>query len=397
MPNDPLFIPLDLPGGVRMHNRIVMAPMTTYSANADGTISDAELEYYRARAAGPGLVLTGCTHVTENGVGFIEEFAGYDDRFLPSLTSLAEAAKSGDNPAVLQIFHAGDKARPERTPNGEIVSASARVAPPSQQGSGGTPVRELSEPEIDDMIHAFGETTRRAIEADFDGVELHGAHGFLLQNFLSPAVNTRDDGWGGTPEKRARFAREVTREVRRVVRDHADRAFVVGYRISLEEPGIDGGLRADESLALVEHLITDGSIDYIHASLYDVLTDTALTDTAQADGPSGPTATQTTLIRRLHDVVDGRVAIFAAGGFATPDRARQGLAEGLDAVVIGRGLVMDPQWVQRAEAGDDARIRAEVDPAKSADDMEVPQGLHDMIAASPGWFPLVAQGDTSQI
>lgn len=379
MPTDPLFTPLELPGGVRLRNRIVMAPMTTYSANADGTISEAELASYRARAAGVGMVVTGCTPVTADGVGFIEEFACYDDSFLPSLTALAEAAKSGGNPAVLQIFHAGNKALPQRTPGGKVVSASAHPAPSSQQGPGGTPVKALTEEEILTIIRAFGEATRRAIRAGFDGVELHGAHGFLLQNFLSPAINKRTDSWGGSRENRARFARVVARECRKVAQEDAVRPFIIGYRISLEEAQLPDGLRVEDTLALVEALITDGSVDYLHASLKDALNDT----------PVG--APETTLLTHLHGAVHGRAAVLAAGGFRTPDQAREGLEQGLDAVVIGRALITEPHWGELAEAGRDGEIRAELAVDASAEDLRIPHGLHHMIRVWPGWFPMPPQ------
>lgn len=191
--------------GLRMRNRVVMAPMTTWSANDDETISDEEVNYYQARATGVGLVITGCTHVQRNGVGFTNEFAAYDDRFIPSLRKLADAAKSGGALAILQLFHAGNKAVPELIPGGEIVSASALAAPAGPFNRGGQASRALGHDEIYDVIHDFGEATRRAIEAGFDGVELHGAHGFLIQNFFSPCFNQRTDEWGGSLANRMRF------------------------------------------------------------------------------------------------------------------------------------------------------------------------------------------------
>ncbi|RYY07173.1 MAG: NADH:flavin oxidoreductase, partial [Alphaproteobacteria bacterium] len=128
MTHNKLFEPLTLRQGVVLRNRIVMAPMTTWAANDDGTVSDAEEAYYRRRVAGVGLVLTGCTHVQSNGVGFTGEFAAYDDRFIPSLTRLATAAKSGGAPAILQIFHAGAKTLPELV--SDTMSASAVPSDP---------------------------------------------------------------------------------------------------------------------------------------------------------------------------------------------------------------------------------------------------------------------------
>lgn len=196
-------------------------------------------------------MLTGCTHVQPSGIGFTDKFAAYDDRFIPSLRKLAQAAKSGGAPAVLQIFHAGNKAVPSLIPKGELVSASSLAAPKGPFNDGKLASRALSHEEILAVIRDFGEATRRAIEAGFDGVELHGAHGFLIQNFLSPLFNQRTDSWGGSLENRMRFPLEVVREVRRVIAAHAKRPFLLGYRISPEEPG-EGALRICGALALVD-------------------------------------------------------------------------------------------------------------------------------------------------
>ena len=120
-----LFSPFMLTEKIKLRNRIVMAPMTTWSANPDGTISEQELEFYKRRSQNVGLVITGCTYVTPSGIGFTHEFAAYDDRFINSLEKLAAAAKSGGAPAILQIFHAGNKAIPELVPNNDVISASA--------------------------------------------------------------------------------------------------------------------------------------------------------------------------------------------------------------------------------------------------------------------------------
>ena len=126
-----------------MRNRVVMAPMTTWSGNADGTVTDEEVAYYQKRVSGAGLVITGCTHVQANGIGFTDEFAAFDDRFTPSLRRLAVAAKSGGASALLQLFHAGNKAVADLTPHGEVVSASAVGVPASAFGAASSP-RELS-------------------------------------------------------------------------------------------------------------------------------------------------------------------------------------------------------------------------------------------------------------
>ncbi|MEP7044856.1 MAG: hypothetical protein ABI843_17465 [Dokdonella sp.] len=190
----------------------------------------------------------------ENGIGFAGEFAAYDDRFIPSLTRLAAAAKSGGAPAILQIFHAGVKTRPDLV--SDIVAASAV---PGNAGPSAPSIipRALATEEAEDVVHAFGEAARRAIEAGFDGVELHGAHGFQLQNFFSPHFNQRSDRWGGSLEDRMRLPCAVVQSIRTIVADHAQRPFMQGYRVTVDEPHGDG-LRIEQSLALVDRVIGYG-------------------------------------------------------------------------------------------------------------------------------------------
>src|SRR5688572_19936185 len=243
--------------------------MTTWASNDDYTISDDEVNHYKARVKDVGLVITGCTRVTPNGIGFTHEFAASDNTFLPSLKKLVTAAKSGGAPAILQTYHAGNKAIPELIPNGDLVSASAIEVGPMPFVRGEIIPRPLTTGEILDIIHAFGETTRRAIEAGFDGVELHGAHGFLLQNFFSPLYNQRTDKWGGSAENRMRFPVEVVKEVQRVIKEQATKPFLLGYRISPEEPQPES-YKIQDIYPLIDRLI-ELEIDYLHASLFNVL------------------------------------------------------------------------------------------------------------------------------
>lgn len=374
----PLFQPFAFDNGITMRNRIVMAPMTTWAGNADGTVTEDELAYYRKRVGGVGLVITGCTQVQANGIGFTDAYASFDDRFLPSLSSLAEAAKSGGAPAVLQIFHAGNKAVPDLTPDGEIISASNVAVSAASPAVAAIP-RELTHPEILEVIAAFGEATRRAIEAGFDGIELHGAHGFLIQNFFSPRFNKRQDQWGGSLENRMRFALAVVVEVRRVAELHAKGPFLLGYRISPEEPEADG-LRIDDALVLIDRLI-EAKVDYVHVSLASILT----------SKPVGSTAAETiTQIVERH--IGDRVPLFAAGGILTPAQASEALSFGLSGIAVGRGLVINPDWVERAQAGDAASIETALDPAL-VPSLVIPEKLWGIIQATTGWFTLAPPHD----
>ncbi|NPE50330.1 NADH-dependent flavin oxidoreductase [Dickeya dadantii] len=370
-----LFDGFHFKNGMTLRNRVVMTPMTTWSANPDETISDQEAAYVRARAKDVGMVITGCTHVTPEGIGFTGEFAAYDDRFIPSLRKLAQAAKSGGAPAILQIFHAGSKAVPELVPNGRIVAPSTMEVPAGLFNKGGNTAIALTHDEIENIIKAFGDATHRAIDAGFDGVELHGAHGFLLQDFFSPLANNRDDEWGGSLNNRLRFPLAVVQAVSQVIKAHADRPFLLGYRISPEEQA-EGGLRIADTKILIDELIKAG-VDYIHASLYDVLNGKPIVD----DG--GKTTAQLII-----EHVANRVPVIAAGGLKTPALAQAALDAGLSLTAIGQALVMNPNWVALAKAGRADEIVNVLDPA-SVPGLNIPEKLWAVISYAKGWFSLV--------
>lgn len=356
-----------------LRNRAVMAPMTTWAGNDDGTVSDDEEAYYRRRVRDVGLVITGCTHVQANGVGFTGEFAACDDRFIPSLRKLATAAKSGGAPAILQLFHAGVKTLPSLV--SDVVAASA-VAGEDGPFAPAIMSRALGEDEVMEVVTAFAEATRRAIAAGFDGVELHGAHGFLLQNFFSPHSNRRTDQWGGTLENRMRFPLAVVAAIRHTIAAHADRPFALGYRISVEE-NIEGGLQMADSLQLVTRLI-DAGVSYIHASLGDALAQKPATGAADK-----------TIVSMLHDHIGGLVPLMAAGRIKTAAQADDALQMGLSLVAMGQTIVINPDWVAHARAGKDSELQFSIS-ASDVASASIPPKLWAVIEATTGWFNVEA-------
>lgn len=374
--NKKLLTPLELIKGVELRNRIVMAPMTTWSSNEDFTISDEELEWYKERVNGIGLVITGCTQVAPEGIGFTNEFAAYDDRFIPGLRNLAKVAKSDGAPAILQIFHAGNKAIPSLSPNRTVVSASAVKSEVTPFSSPELIIpRALEEKEIWDIIKAFGATTKRAIEAGFDGVEIHGAHGFLNQNFLSPLFNKRKDKWGGDIENRLRFSTEVVREVRRVIAEYAEKPFVLGFRISPEELPKEG-LRLNDCFALIDKLIQE-QVDYLHFSLFQILSQKPL------DSDTSKTITEV-----LTSYINNRKPVIAAGQITTPAEADDALNLGLDMVAIGRSMIINPHWAKWAIVGRENEITMELDTNK-AEQKKIPKGIINIVDSTTGWIKKV--------
>lgn len=366
----PLFETFALRSGIELKNRVVMAPMTNFSSNPDGTVSDAEVAYYVRRSAGVGMVITACTYVTPNGKGFAGEYGADSDDMLPSLRRLASAIKEQGAVAVLQIFHGGRQCPPELVPNGEVVSASAVAA---EQEGAVTP-RALTEMEVEEIIRAFGETTRRAIEAGFDGVEIHGANGYLIHQFFSPHSNRREDRWGGSLEKRMAFPLAVVEEVKKTVSAHAKGPFLVGYRFSPEEAETPGFTMAD-TLALTDAL-ADQQLDYLHISLNDFWSK-----------PRRGVEDTRTRVEIINEHVKDRVPLIGVGSIHTPEEAVKALETGVPLIALGRELIMEPDWVQKVQEGKEAEI-ATVVKKDAQTELVVPDPLWQAILYTPGWFPV---------
>ncbi|WP_053363196.1 NADH-dependent flavin oxidoreductase [Bacillus sp. FJAT-27251] len=374
--NQQLFSSYTLPNGVELKNRLVMAPMTNFSSNPDGSVTDAEVKYYARRSGGVSMVVTACTYVSANGKGFHGEFGGDQDSMIPSLKRVANAIKEQGAKAVLQIFHGGRMCPPELVPNGEIVSASDI---PAERGGASTEApevkpRALTETEVEEMIHAFGETTRRAIEAGYDGVEIHGANGYLIQQFFSPHSNRREDRFGGSLEKRMAFPLAVVDEVRKVVDKHATEPFIVGYRFSPEEPETPG-ITMEDTLKLVD-VLADRGLDYLHVSLADFF----------SQPRRGVEDVSKTRMEYLLETIGDRVPLIGVGSIYSAEDARKAFGTGVPLLALGRELIIDPDWVQKIAEGKEEEIVTELDKTKQ-EELVIPDPLWNAIISTPGWFP----------
>jgi 2,4-dienoyl-CoA reductase-like NADH-dependent reductase (Old Yellow Enzyme family) len=375
----PLLEPFTLRNGVQLKNRIVMAPMTTFSANPDDTASDAEIDYYAARSNGPGMVITACAYVQASGKGFEGQFAADKDSMIPSLQRVASSIKETSAKAILQIYHGGRLAVPHLIPNGETVSAS-NIAPLLDRGfySVDQAPRSLRDEEILQLIKDFGEATRRAIVAGFDGIELHGASGYMIQQFFSPHSNTRTDCWGGSIEKRLAFPLAVIEEVKRVITVHAKQPFIIGYRLSPEEPETPG-ITMKETFTLLDALL-GAELDYIHMALNDLWSK-----------PRRGVESNRSRVELIQEHVGNRVPIIGVGSIHTPDQAVEALEKtGIPLLALGRELIMEPQWVEKVEQGNEKEIKTTIHPNDQAL-LTIPDPLWELIMSVPGWFPVVKE------
>lgn len=335
--------------GVTLKNKVVMAPMTTMSSFYNGMVSKDELAYYAKRAGGPGMVITAVANVTPNGKGFEGELSATSDEMIPSLRSLAETIQSKGAKAVLQIFHAGRKTFARIIGGEQPVSAGTVKALYPEDSE--TP-RALTSDEVEAIIKDFGQATKRAIIAGFDGVELHGANTYLLQQFFSENSNQRTDKWGGNRDERMTFAKAVIKEVQSVIDKYATKPFILGYRLSpeeIEKPGI----RLEDSLYFVENIKHD--VDYIHLSMGSYLR-------TSLNNPED----KKPILNYFIETIEPEVPLIGLGSVETPTDAQEVINKGASLVAMGRELLREPNWVEKVQRNDENSIRTTI----SASDMD---------------------------
>lgn len=330
--------------GIEVNNRIVMAPMTTYSGNKDGTVSDDEIAYYRHRNQSAGLLISACAYVIPQGKGFPGQIGAHTDEMIPSLSRIAKALKEKGEKAVLQIHHGGRMSAINELPDKQCISASAI---PSEREGAQVP-REMAEKEILETIAAFGQATRRAIEAGFDGVEIHGANTYLIQQFFSPHSNRRTDQWGGNLTKRMTFPIAIVDAVIETVDKYAKDPFLVGYRISPEEIE-NPGIHMEDTLQLVE-ILAQKKLDYLHVSTINFWG--ASIRNPQDTEPGA---------QIIHKKVGHLIPVIGVGGIHTPEQAEEVLATGISLVALGRELLIEPNWLSKVKKGEIDKIESKLD------------------------------------
>lgn len=319
--------PLDLPRGPRWPHRVALAPLTNHQAEPDGSLSEQERAWLVRRAeGGMALTMTCAAHVSAAGQSFPGQLAVWDDRFLPGLERLAadlrtaSDASSGGRTSV-QLQHGGRRALPE-------LSGHPRVGAWDDEETG---TRALSTGEVEQVVADFVAAAVRCERAGFDGVELHGAHGYLLCQFLDGRHNHRTDGYGGSAEDRSRLLREVAAEVRRATGPD----FQLGVRLTPERSGI---LLA-ESTALAAQLAASGDVDYLDVSLWDVRKE-----------PHEAAYSGTLLIDHFAALERGGVPLGVAGEVTGSATAQWCLERGVDFVLVGTAAILQHDVAARMVA-----------------------------------------------
>ncbi|HAW05826.1 MAG TPA: NADH:flavin oxidoreductase, partial [Saprospirales bacterium] len=245
--------PIQFPCGAIMKNRFMLAPMTNSQSFEDGRLSEEEYEWLIMRAKGQfGLVMTCASHVQAIGKGFPGQLGIYSDDHIEGHTRLAASINSYGSLAVVQLHHAG-----MRTPYELIQEAPVCPSKNEKQGA-----RELSLEEIEQLKNDFIDAAIRAKKCGYDGVEVHGAHGYILTQFLSSEINKRTDHYGGSLENRTRLLFEIVEGIR----DVCGPSYLIGVRLSPEKFGMD----LLEIKKICKRFISEDKIDFLDVSLWDV-------------------------------------------------------------------------------------------------------------------------------
>lgn len=336
-----LFEPIRI-GTMEVKNRFVMAPMVTNYSEKDGSVTDRLVAYHRARAkGGVGLIITEATYVHPCGKGFSNELGIYKDELVPGLERLTSAVHEAGGKIAVQLYHSGRQSY-EAVTGLPLIAPSAIPCPVC----GGMP-KEMTKEDIRQMVDAFRNAARRAKAAGFDAVEIHGAHGYLLNEFLSPYSNQRTDEYGGSFANRARFPLEVLKKVR----DLVGKDYPVLYRLSSAEH-VPGGLTIEDTKDFAAMLVDNG-IDAIHVSGGVYLSAAMIIQPAAI--PQGVYVDNAAAIKAA---VGGRVPIIVVGRIKEPSMMEELVVGGkVDMIAMGRGLLADEAFPAKLQAGNTDDIR----------------------------------------
>lgn len=311
-----------------------MPGLASFLIENDGSYSEKTIEHYRLRAAGgPAMIIMEAHGVAPEGVVSDHQARIYEDRFIKDISKAASAIRNEGCVPAIQIHHAGRQV-PARVINRRPFAPS-NLPCPAIKGE----VEPLSVRNIEKIVSQFGEASERAVEAGFELIEIHGAHGYLINQFLSGFSNIRDDEYGGSVERRAKFARDIIKEVRKRVGPD----FPLSFKISAQE-FVPNGLTTEESIEILKLLVPEG-LDVVQVS-------------AGNDGTpewicQPMFMKQACLVEsaaKIKAAID--VPVMVVGRINDPFIAEEIIGEGkADIVCMGRGLLADPELPKKAQEG----------------------------------------------
>jgi 2,4-dienoyl-CoA reductase-like NADH-dependent reductase (Old Yellow Enzyme family)/thioredoxin reductase len=330
---DSLFSPFTIKN-MTLKNRIVMPALASFMVGNDGSISDATVEHYRRRAAGgPAMVIMEACAVSPEGVVSTHQAVIHDDRFIHGLSKIARAMKEEGSVPAIQIHHGG------RQTSIKVINRKPLAPSPLPCPTIRGEVEPLTLEGIQQLVKKFGDAAHRACQAGFELIEIHGAHGYLVNQFLSQFSNIRDDEYGGDVAGRTRFARQIVEEVRHRVGP----GFPISFKISAEEY-VDSGLTTLQSIEILKILVRAG-IDVVQVSAGNDVTPEWICQPMFME--------KACLVESASQVKSALdIPVMAVGRINDPILANEIIEQDkADLVCIGRGLLADPEMPNKAREG----------------------------------------------
>ena len=364
---------------VEVPGRLAVAPLTLLSSNPDGTINEGERNYLKVRGTGICLYILGATAISQEGIAFPSQPRAFSEKDLPSLEERAKIIKEQGALAINQIHHGGyqsikDPYAPSAEPANELIKKQ-----------GGQPMcKEFTTEQIQKLIEGFAYATELSIKAGYDGIEIHGANNYLIQQFYSPFTNRRTDEWGGSDEKRMNFPLKVVDACCKIREKYKKPEFIIGYRLSPEEP-FEPGITMTETLKLVKELVKK-PIQYIHISQWNYF------KKARRGEGAG-----TERLKLIHEITKGKMALMGVGGLKSEEDLNRAYDTGFcEFIAVGGASMVNRDFGILLKEGKGSQLGLEIDP-EHPEKYVMPDNLWKMSCQGISYFPPVKGKNCNRI
>ena len=362
---------------VEVPGRLAVAPLTLFGSNPDGTINEGERNYLKLRGTGIGLYILGATAVSQEGIAFVRQPRAISEKDLPSLEERAKIIKEQGALAINQIHHGGALGIKEYSgldplaPSAEIANQGLKA-----RGQFHSEIKEFTDEQIKKVIDAFAYATELSIKAGYDGIEIHGANNYLLQQFYSPFTNRRTDEWGGSDEKRMNFPLKVVDACCKVREKFNKPEFIIGYRLSPEEP-FEPGITMTETVKLVKALV-EKPLQFIHISQWNYFKKARRGEGAGEER-----------LKIIHEITKGKMALIGVGGLRSEADLNRALDTGFsEFIAVGGASMVNRDFGILLKEGKGDQLSLEIDP-EHPEKYSMPESLWKMSCQGIGYFPPV--------